>query len=385
MKTMNHGVYIHIPFCLKKCAYCDFYSLTDLTLRQPFVNSLLQEMVLENKSDDTTDTIYFGGGTPSVLTRGQIQAIYRQACRLYGISPDSEITIEINPGTVSGEQLISLRQIGINRINIGIQSFAADTLNFLGRIHSPKQAIQAVEDARKAGFENIGLDLIFGISGQTRPAWRADLETALSLSPEHLACYMLSIETGTLLNRQIKTGVFTPLPEHRLADLFRDTQDILGMADYEQYEISNYAKISKDGICWRSRHNQKYWSFGPYTGLGPSAHSYRPPFRYWNVRNLRQYLQALSRNQLPLKDSEKTTLDQQMTEAIYLGLRTTNGIDIEQFKERFNQNFYQNYGETLQAFCDESLMVQNNNRCVLTPKGMLFHESIVSRLLETLP
>ena len=381
---MNHGLYIHIPFCLKKCAYCDFYSLADLTLRQPFVDALLQEMILVQKPDGVTDTLYYGGGTPSVLTRMQLHALRRQANDLFNLSSDSEITMEVNPGTVSGDDLAFFKQIGFNRMNVGIQSFAAETLNFLGRLHTPEQAFQTIEHARQAGFENIGLDLIFGIPGQTHMTWQADLQTALSFSPEHISCYMLSFESGTLLNRKMKAGQFKPLPEQLLADLFRQTQDILGLADYEQYEISNYAKISKGGISMRSRHNQKYWSFGPYTGLGPAAHSYRPPHRYWNVRDLRYYLQALSHNQLPLKKSEKTTSEQQLTEAIYLGLRTSDGIDIEQFQQRFKLDLDQAFGETLQIFCDDSLMGQNKNRYALTPKGMLFHESIASRLLEKL-
>ena len=379
---MKHGVYIHIPFCLKKCTYCDFYSLTDLTLRQPFVDAVLQEMALLPKPDAGTDTLYFGGGTPSVLARDQIQALYSQVSEQFCIASGSEITMEVNPGTVSSDDLTFLKQIGINRINIGIQSFSADTLKFLGRIHSPKDAIQTIEDARKAGFENIGLDLIFGIPGQTHTAWQTELDTALAFSPEHLACYMLSVESGTLLYHQMKTSIIKPLSERDLADLFRHTQYALGAAEYEQYEISNYAKISKDGISRRSRHNQKYWSFRPYTGLGPSAHSYHPPCRYWNVASLRDYLQALSQNQLPIKDSETTTPEQQMTETIYLGLRTTHGIDTALFKETFNLDFDQVFGDTLRLLCDDGLMVQNQGRYVLSAKGMLFHESIVSRLLE---
>jgi oxygen-independent coproporphyrinogen-3 oxidase len=379
---LNHGLYIHIPFCLKKCAYCDFYSLTDLTLRQPFVDALLQEMVLAQNSEDVTDTLYFGGGTPSVLTRRQIQALYRQAGELFHISSDSEITMEVNPGTISSNDFVILKQIGVNRINIGIQSFTSEMLKFLGRIHNPEQAKKTLEDARQAGFENIGLDLIFGIPGQTRTAWQADLDTALSFSPEHIACYMLSFEPGTLLTEQMQAGTIKAHCEQDLADLFRETQDSLGMAGYEQYEISSYAKVSADGACRRSRHNQKYWSFAPYTGLGPSAHSYRPPSRYWNLRNLRDYLQAISRNRLPLENSEKTSPEQQITEAIYLGLRTADGIDTAKFKEKFNLDFDLALNDTLNMFCHDSLMVQHNGRYALTPKGMLFHESIVSRLLD---
>jgi len=381
---MNHGVYIHIPFCLKRCIYCDFYSQTDLTLRQPFVDALIQEMNLVLKTDGVSDTIYFGGGTPSVLTQSQLRALCQQASAQFRIASDSEITMEVNPGTVSCDDLAFYKQIGVNRLNIGIQSFTADMLEFLGRIHTPRQAKQTIEDARKAGFENIGIDLIFGIPGQTPTTWQAELDTALSFSPQHIAAYMLSIEPGTLLYKQMQIGTIKPLAEQSLADLFRKTQDILGGADYEQYEISNYAEIAKNGVNRRSRHNQKYWSLGPYTGLGPSAHSYRPPHRYWNVRYLQPYLQALSQNRLPQKSSEKTTREQQLTETIYLGLRTSDGIDTRRFNQRFNLDFTQAFGDTLKVFCEDSLMRQSTGRCTLTPKGMLFHESIVSRLLDTL-
>ncbi len=378
----KHGIYIHIPFCLRKCAYCDFYSLTDLTLRQPFVESLLQEMALVDAHDTLSDTLYFGGGTPSVLTPRQIETLMQQAHSLFNLIPETEITIEVNPGTVTQNHLTFLRQIGINRINIGVQSFSRDTLAFLGRIHSPEDATQAIAYARKAGFDNMGLDLIFGVPGQDVSAWQDDLKKALVFSPEHLSCYILTFEEGTPLDQMRKSNAFNLPPEQGIADLFRITQQVLSDAGYEQYEISNYARISARDRTWRSRHNRKYWSFAPYTGLGPSAHSYAPPFRYWNVRHIGLYTAALAQGRLPIKEREKTTAEQQITEAIYLGLRTSDGIDTAHFKKSFQMDFNQQYGDTLKELGEEKLVILENDRCALTPEGMLFHESIVSRLIR---
>jgi oxygen-independent coproporphyrinogen-3 oxidase len=378
----NHGIYIHIPFCLRKCAYCDFYSLTDLTLRQPYVESLLQEMALVKSRDTLSDSLYFGGGTPSVLTPQQIEALMQQTRSLFSITPDAEVTMEVNPGTVTQNYLNFLRQVGINRINIGVQSFSRDTLEFLGRIHTPDDAIQTLQHARKAGFDNIGLDLIFGIPGQNSSSWRDDLKTALAWSPEHLSCYILTFEEGTPLGQKRKNNAFKVLPEQRIADLFRITQQMLINAGYEQYEISNYAKININGQTWRSRHNRKYWSFAPYTGLGPSAHSYAPPIRYWNVRDVGLYTAALAQGRLPIEEREKITTEQQITEAIYLGLRTSDGIDMAHFEKTFHLAFNQRYGNILSALCEENLAIIESGRCVLTPEGMLFHDSIVSRLIQ---
>lgn len=378
----KHGIYIHIPFCLKKCAYCDFYSLTDLALQQPVVEALLQEMALVDTHDALSDTLYFGGGTPSVLTPSQVETLTRQACRMFTLTPGAEITMEVNPGTVTQNYLNFLRQIGINRLNIGVQSFRRDTLAFLGRIHSPDDATQAIMYARKAGFDNLGLDLIFGVPGQDASSWQDDLKKALIFSPEHLSCYMLTIEKGTPLDQMRKINTFKVPPEKRVADLFRITQQLLSDAGYEQYEISNYAKRHINGWTWRSRHNWKYWSFAPYTGLGPSAHSYAPPVRYWNVRHVGRYTTKLSQGRLAIEEREKTTTGQQITEAIYLGLRLSDGIDTAHFKKSFRMDFNQHFGDALEALCDENLVILENNRCALTPKGMLFHEGIVKRLLS---
>jgi oxygen-independent coproporphyrinogen-3 oxidase len=288
----------------------------------------------------------------------------------------------VNPGTVTQNYLNFLRQTGINRLNIGVQSFRRDTLAFLGRIHSPDDATQAITYARKAGFDNLGLDLIFGVPGQDASSWQDDLKKALIFSPEHLSCYMLTIEKGTPLDQMRKLNTFNVPPERRVADLFRITQQLLRDAGYEQYEISNYARIDNSEKAWRSRHNQKYWSFAPYTGLGPAAHSYTAPLRYWNVRDVGLYSAALAKGRLPIQEQEKTTTEQQITEAIYLGLRTCDGIDIAHFEKSFQIDFNQQYGDTLKILYEENLVIVDNGRFALTSEGMLFHDSIVERLIN---
>jgi putative oxygen-independent coproporphyrinogen III oxidase len=377
----KHGIYIHTPFCLKKCVYCDFYSLTDLTLRQPFVDALLGEMTLAGQLEVPSDTLYFGGGTPSVLTPRQIETLLEQVQQCFALAPDTEITMEVNPGTITQDHLHILRQMGINRLNIGVQSFSADMLAFLGRIHTSKDAIKTIEQARRAGFDNLGLDLMFGIPGQDVSAWHKDLTTALDGSPEHLSCYILTIEEGTILGQMRKAKAFEVLPEQDIARLFQITQQVLSAAGYDQYEISNYAKPAAGGRSLRSRHNQKYWTFAPYTGLGPSAHSYAPPARYWNVRDVGHYLDTLTRGKRPIQAREETTQEQQITETLYLGLRTADGIDTVQFEKRFKLDFMKQYGDTLKAIGQENWVMHKNGRCALTPKGMLFHDSIVERLL----
>jgi oxygen-independent coproporphyrinogen-3 oxidase len=227
----------------------------------------------------------------------------------------------------------------------------------------------------------MGLDLIFGIPGQNASSWKDDLKKALVFKPEHLSCYILSLEKGTPLDQMRKTNAFKLAPEQHIAELFGITQQTLKDAGYEQYEISNYARIDNGEKTWRSRHNRKYWSFAPYTGLGPAAHSYAPPVRYWNVRDLGLYVAALAEGQLPIQEREKTTTKQQITEAIYLGLRTCDGIDIPHFEKSFQIDFNQKYGDTLKSLYKENLVMVENGRCALTSEGMLFHNSIVEKLI----
>jgi len=373
------GLYIHIPFCNSKCLYCDFYSITDLANMSSFLSALENEMELAGQSAPIFDTLYIGGGTPSVLDGRAIERIVAEAYKHFSIRSDAEVTIEVNPGTVALEDLRQYRQSGINRLNIGIQSFQEENLKFLGRSHSREEALSSIAWARLAGFENIGLDLIYGLPEQEESRWLPDLDQAIQISPEHLSCYLLTREVGTPLDREALAGRLRLPPEDHLCSLFETTTDYLTDHDYLHYEVSNFARKSDKGCSsWMSRHNQKYWSFAPYIGLGPSAHSYLAPERHWNHRNIEKYFQDIRQGKLPLAEKEQLTREQMMMEAIYLGFRTSQGVDSGDFQRRFGLDFLKIYRETIADFEKDGLLKVSNTHCRLIPKGMVLLDSITA-------
>lgn len=338
-------------------------------------------MHLCSESSLQFDSLYIGGGTPSILESEQIREIIETAYPCFQIMPAAEITIEINPGTVSLDKLKHYRSFNINRINIGIQSFQDAQLKFLGRIHSSKQAEISINGARKAGFENLGLDLIYGIPGQTVKSWLSDLKRAVEFEPEHLSCYMLTYESGTPMEIDLQKGCFTPLSESFIAELYLATISFLNARGYIQYEISNFAKSKSN----RSRHNRKYWSFAPYIGLGPSAHSYLEPCRRWNHRCLKSYIKDLAAGCLPIAGQEILTQQQQMIEVIYLGLRQTDGIALDEFEKKFGVGFEQLFADVLSFLKERGFIRPIQTHCALLPEGMLLLDSITSMFVEQIP
>ncbi len=375
------GLYVHIPFCIKKCPYCDFYSITDLSLKETFISALIQEMHMNCNVSFKFDTLYMGGGTPSVFGTKQVGAIIEKAYRLFRILPDTEITIEINPGTVKLDKLKGYKSSGINRINIGVQSFQDKNLSFLGRIHSSIDANLAIKWARKAGFDNIGLDLIYGIPGQSEKTWLLDLQKAVEFGPEHLSCYMLTYEPGTPLNKERQKGDLNPMNDSLVCNLFETTIDFLNTCGYTQYEISNFAQSSSN----KSRHNWKYWSFIPYMGFGPSAHSFLESERYWNCRNVKKYIKDLNIGKMPVEEREVLSKEQSMIEAICVGLRKTEGIDIDIFNKKFGVSFNRIFGEIINNLKEKEYIQFTQKRCALSIKGMLFLDSITSMFVSHLP
>lgn len=372
------GLYIHIPFCQSKCPYCDFYSVTNLDHIPAFLNALKTEMKMAMNNGLRADTLYVGGGTPSVLTPKQMGQIVDWAAACFNLSPTAEMTLEINPATTTARDLQDYAAFGFNRLNIGVQSFDDRNLAFLGRRHSGSQALAAVRAGMDAGFTNLGFDLIFGLPEQTPSTWKNDLRQAIRLAPKHLSCYILSYEPRTPMHADLQAGRFVPLSDLRSADLFRMAHDFLGAAGYEHYEISNYARGSR----WRSRHNQKYWNFLPYLGLGPSAHGFRPPMRFWNHRSLDSYLEALSRGRLPRAEEEHLTDEQQLIEALFLGLRQQDGIDFEAFQQRFRIDFRLYFHTALERFSAEGWLDMDSRCCRLSVEGMLFLDHIVDGLVD---
>ncbi len=372
------GIYVHIPFCVKKCPYCDFYSITDTTLNKRFISAVISEMNMTCNLPFKFDTLYIGGGTPSVLKTEFITRIIETAYSSYKLLPDSEITIEVNPGTVKPEKLKEYKSAGVNRISIGVQSFQNSNLNFLGRIHTVEDADLAIQWARDSGIENIGIDLMYGIPGQTRKTWLRDLEQAVSYQPEHLSCYMLTYESDTPMEKNLQKGLFKPLDEEMVGELFTVTAEFLAAKGYEQYEISNFACAKN----LRSRHNQKYWAFAPYIGVGPSAHSFIEPRRCWNKASVTAYIKDLEEGKPPMDGQEVLSREQMMTESIFLGLRKADGIDVSEFNSRFDKNFFKIFEKQIDNFEKKGLIVTNQTSCVLTVKGMLFLDSITSMLVS---
>jgi len=336
MDSKTPGLYIHIPFCLSKCHYCNFYSLTSISAVPHFLEALFKEVEMYRNQFNSFNTIYIGGGTPSVLSPQQLGDILISVRKNFDLISDpeipAEITLETNPADLNRSFLESVREIGVNRIHIGVQSFDQKVLNFLGRRHSVKQAASAIEASRKAGFHNIGLDLIYGVPEQDITSWLDTLKQAVAFSPEHISCYQLTLESKTPLGIRHQEGEFLIPGEELQYGFFMKTSEFLEDIGYTHYEVSNFAL----GTKVTSRHNQKYWDHSPYLGLGPAAHSFLWNRRWWNYRSLDQYLAAINAGNLPIEETEILTIEQLRLEALYLGLRTKKGVSLHDFENQYN-------------------------------------------------
>ena len=373
------GIYVHVPYCVRKCPYCDFYSSADHSSIPDFLECLVLEMEMVGGTGQVYDSLYLGGGTPSVLDPSQIDLIIETAGKHFEIIADAEITLEVNPGTVTRDRLAEYRSAGLNRLNIGVQSFNDENLKFLGRIHASAESGITIEWARQAGFDNIGLDLIYGLPGQDKKNWLGDLDRAINSEIEHLSCYMLTCESGTPLSRDVDSGRVQLPRGDSVRKLFDTTIEYLSTHRFRQYEISNFARqTAEDAPALESRHNQKYWSFAPYIGLGPSAHSFSAPVRSWNHNNIETYTQQLKSGELPIADKETLNREQLIMEAIYLGLRTTRGIDLDLFKKIFGIPFEKAFETEIADLIKEGLLNVSNTHCALTARGMAYLDSIVA-------
>jgi oxygen-independent coproporphyrinogen-3 oxidase len=380
--TPPGGIYIHVPFCLRRCNYCDFYSVTDLSLKPAFLLALSSEISAANPEPLAFDTIYIGGGTPSLLEPQEVKTIIEGLFSKFRFEQPVEVTLEVNPGTVDFEKLQGFRSAGVNRLNIGVQSFQKKNLEVLGRIHSAGQAHTALVDARRVGFAAVGLDLMYGLPGQTLQGWSEDLESALAHEPEHIACYMLTVEPATPLAEEQRLGRFLPAPEGAAADLFLATSEFLTTRGFLHYEISNFARCGAGGVAARtSRHNTKYWAHAAYLGFGPAAHSFLPPKRFWNHQDVKSYVEAVKRVGRAISGEETLTREQEMMELTMLGLRTTAGIDLQDFKGRFGADFMQMHGDAVAELQSQRLLRLEDGRCAPTLRGMLYINTITAALI----
>lgn len=372
------SVYIHVPFCIKKCDYCDFYSQVDLTLIPEYIQALIREIDLRSEPGTTVETLYFGGGTPSVLPADKIEALLCTVQKNFKVSSSCEITLEANPGTVNNEALTEYNSMGINRLSLGVQSFNDDKLKFLNRIHSAEQARTVIDLSRNAGFENISIDLIYGLPFENENSWRNELNQALDIGLEHFSCYMLTVESGTQLEERINQDS-TLCPDPGLqSSMFELTSRVFIQQGYEHYEISSFALNRQ----FRSRHNQSYWQGDPYKGFGASAHSYNGSVnRTWNHSDIQQYLDDVQSGNLPRSGNEKLSLDQQVMEKIMLGLRTSDGIDLKQFESRFQYSLKDSHASLIKKILQNGYGVLENNRFFLTLTGRLHLNGIVEQFV----
>lgn len=374
------GLYIHIPFCKAKCAYCDFYSLPrSESLMDAYTDALCAHLAetAPFAADHLVDTVYFGGGTPSYLGEKRLGKILKVILKKYHVSKDAEITFEANPDSASDwKALKGLRKAGFNRISLGMQSACDAELKEIGRVHTMEQVQQAVEAARKAKFTNLSLDLIYGLPHQTMERWQANLAAAVALNPEHLSCYGLKVEEGTpLFARQAESE----LPDDDLqADMYLYTVDYLKQAGYAQYEISNFAKPGH-----ASRHNLKYWTMNEYVGFGPGAHSDFGGVRYAYAKDLEAYIRAANRkeNFVFSENSSIPPMDRDV-EWIMLGLRTVQGLDPQDYERRFRRRFDAWFGSFLEQCRSAGYAVFENNRWHLTPQGFLVSNQIIGGMLD---
>ena len=378
------SLYLHIPFCHTRCYYCDFNTYAGiLPLREPYVRALLAEIALagerarhDNGSPRRARTIFFGGGTPSLLTVTQIKRLLHACRAAFALDEDAEITLEANPGTLTSEQLVGLRAAGINRLSLGSQSFDAQLLKTLGRIHTPAEITQALSHARAAGFTSINLDFMFGLPGQSMRQWQETLAQALILRPEHLSLYSLIIEEGTPFFNWTQEGRIVPGDEDLCADMYEYADELLQTAGYVNYEISNWALPGH-----QSRHNLTYWRNLPYIGMGAGAHSFFAGKRFSNERDPQQYINTLKKQQLPVVESETIEAMQEMSETAFLALRTASGLHLPTFEERFATPFACFVGNRLRIVEEAGLLEQEEGWLRLSKRGRLLGNEVFLRLL----
>lgn len=371
------GIYIHVPFCSKRCTYCDFFSNTDMRYKETYITSAIRELELRKDylNNELIETIYFGGGTPSQLDKQAFDRFFEAINSLFTVDKNTEITLEANPDDMTPEYIRDIRTLPFNRVSMGVQSFKNADLLFLNRRHDSKQALQAINLCKENGLTNLSIDLIYGLPGQSMDDWQANLDEAIRLDIPHLSAYHLIYEEGTPLFKQLKAGKVHTVEEELSADMFSTMIDRLAEAGYEQYEISNFAK---NGLY--SRHNSSYWTGAIYLGIGPSAHSYNGNTRQWNISSLPKYFKGIE-NGKPDVEIEQLDAKTRYNDFIITGLRTMWGINLDKLRDTF--------GEKMLAYCMQQaaphrrngLLIEKDSVLTLSRQGIFISDGIMSDLL----
>ena len=371
------GIYVHIPFCKKLCFYCDFYHVISVNDNSAFIDALLKEASLRKDylESETVSTIYFGGGTPSVFSVKDLGTILNHINKLFRVEQDCEISIELNPDDVLPAYLEGLKDLNINRISMGIQSWRDSDLKMLNRRHDSAQAIKALKDTLDAGFENITIDLIYGIPGMSLQEWESNLDFSLSFDIKHLSAYHLSFEPGTVFGKMLEKGTISEIDENESVAQFNILIEKAESAGFIQYEISNFGKPG-----YFSLHNSNYWKQVSYLGLGPSAHSFNGYSRQWNIRDLKGYIKLISAGK-SFYESEELNSKTRFNEYIMTSLRTMWGIDLEYVEEMFEKEGYDYIINLAGKFKNYGLMKQEKKSLILTNQGKLISDNIISEFM----
>ena len=370
------GIYIHIPFCKQSCHYCDFHFSTNTRLKEPMLQAIAQELRMRKAYMGTAQvkSIYLGGGTPSLLDAAALETLLLLIAQHFSLSKVAEITLEANPDDITLTKLQALRAIGINRLSIGVQAFQDSVLRYLNRAHDSKSALDSVRIARKAGFDNLSIDLMYAIPGASQAMWEANLATALQLQPEHIAAYCLTIEKNTVFGRWHEQGKLKAAKEEVAVRQFETLTATLAMFHYEHYEVSNFCQPG-----YYAQHNTNYWKQGKYLGLGPGAHSYDGDTRQYNIAHNQRYIDSLKKGVVPCT-MEVLTIKDHINEYIMTSLRTQWGCDMVWLQEKYGYALAQTKRPYLERLIDLKLAVMNGQKLLLTRPGKLLADQIATDL-----
>jgi len=371
------GIYIHVPFCRQKCLYCDFNSVASQSRRLELVNSIVDEIGLQQTylNELPIKTIYFGGGTPSTLSFEELNRILSELYQHFKVDASAEITLEANPEDLTPEYLADLRRLGINRLSVGIQSFVDDHLSYFGRKHSAMEAIEAIQNARAAGFSNISADLIYGFPGLTTEQWKQNVETMVGLGVKHISAYQLMVEHGSVFFKRQQKGKFTPVEDDESAENYRILTGSLNDSGYEHYELSNFCKPG-----YFSRHNSSYWFGEPYLGLGPSAHSFNGVNRQWNISNIEKYCTAIANHESWWEEEILSERDR-YNELILTRLRTKRGLMVEEIS-RLSASRQDQFTRLAQEAEKKGLLKRFDKGWIIPEEVWLISDGIISDLME---
>lgn len=371
------GIYIHVPFCKTRCIYCDFYTRTDMSSKQDYVSAICKEIELRKEyiGDENIETVYFGGGTPSQLLKEDFDRIFASVHRNFYVSKDAEITMEANPDDLNDKYLQMIKKLPFNRLSIGIQSFDDNELLFLKRRHSAQKAKEAVKSAKSIGFDNISIDLMYGLPNQTLDIWNKNLNEALALDIQHISSYHLIYEQGTRLYRLFKLGDVKPVDEDLSVEMFSTMIDKLSSAGFEHYEISNFAKNKL-----YSKHNSSYWLGKKYLGFGPAAHSFDGQNRAWNIPSISKYTEGINLGKLPL-EIEYLDENTRYNDFILTGMRTMWGVDLKELERLFGSQRKEYCLKNVGKYVNQGFVTQSDNKLKLTRQGIFISDGIMSDLM----